>query len=137
MSLSDALLNDLSLLFKKETRIWVVYLFGSRAREDFTETSDYDFAFLTAETLSLDEQVDLNVSIMKILKSDQVDFVFLEKAPIILKYEVLSEGKIIYKKSDVSDEQLNSIELSVYREYFHTEKYRKLQREALKETFFK
>lgn len=133
MDLSPAQLKCLEEIFQADPRLLLVYLFGSRAQKTSTQQSDYDLAFLTQLPLSLNDRADLNVKVMKALGSDRVDFTFLAEAPILLKYEIISQGRSLYSRLGIN--QVNDLELSIYREYFHTERFRRLQRQQLRETF--
>ncbi len=135
MSMDQSQKESLIRLFQADARILSVYLFGSRARGEATAESDFDLAFLTKGPLTLEEQADLNTKVMMLLGNDRVDFTFLTEAPILLRYEILSDGKLLY--SSLAQEAVNAFELSTYREYFHTERFRRLQSESLREAFSK
>ncbi len=133
MNLSTVQHASLKGIFAKDPQILLVYLFGSRARNQAVQESDFDLGLLTQSPFSLDRQADLNLKVMRALQSDRIDFVFMNEAPILLKYEVVGEGKLIH--STLDQEAVDRYEMSIYREYFHTERFRELQLKQLKETF--
>lgn len=127
--------------FKKEDRftalkeylntrseINLVYLFGSQARGEQTESSDTDIAVLFTENCA-SLTCDQILSEMARHINGAVDVVPLNGASSLLKYEVVSDGQLIYKR--LSDLDLIRFELSVYREYYHFERMRQLQLENL------
>lgn len=76
------------------------YLFGSRAGQDFYPNSDIDLAVIfskfsgTKHDLAL--EVEMHDAFAEILKPLEVDLLFLQKAPIYLKFDVIKNGKVIY-----------------------------------------
>jgi len=76
----------------------LAYLFGSRARGDAREDSDYDIAVLTSGDVSIVDVIRLAVEIAEALEAppDKIDVVVLNKADKIVKARILKEGKLIY-----------------------------------------
>jgi len=76
----------------------LAYLFGSRARGDAREDSDYDIAVLTSGDASIVDVIRLAVEIAEALEAppDKIDVVVLNKADKIVKARILKEGKLIY-----------------------------------------
>ena len=80
-----------------------LYLFGSRARGEERPTSDYDYAVLTREGghrkggplyMAL---YDLLAEISpRTLANDVIDIVFLEDAPLELRFHVVRYGQVLY-----------------------------------------
>lgn len=106
----------------------LVYLFGSQARGEQTESSDTDIAVLFTENCA-SLTCDQILSEMARHVSGAVDVVSLNDASSLLKYEVISDGQLIYKR--LSGLDVARFELSVYREYYHFERMRRLQLENL------
>jgi len=77
----------------------VVYLFGSQATGKTNKLSDIDIGVLFKENLSdstcFDLRVKMTADLSGISKTDQVDVVNLEKAPIALRYSAISPKKEI------------------------------------------
>lgn len=93
-------------LFKKYPSIISAYLFGSRARGNNTPSSDYDFSVhLDEKRLSRKKYTDVKLKIMadlnRALKTDKIDVVVLNDAPILLKHRILKDRKVIFCRSDL------------------------------------
>ena len=76
------------------------YLFGSRAGENYYQDSDMDLAVVfdsySPEKHNLDLEIEIQDTVSEILAPLEVDLLFLQKAPIYLKFTVIKNGKIIY-----------------------------------------
>lgn len=73
------------------------YLFGSRARGEATENSDYDIALYFLDGYK--ETFQLSVDITKVLQA-QIDIVVLNTVQNeVLKYGVFTEGALLYEKN--------------------------------------
>jgi predicted nucleotidyltransferase len=78
-------------------RSWRSYCFGSRARGDYVEDSDWDIAILASQSLKEEELEDIVNEIAKNfgIPVDRVDLVDLSQAPNELIYKVLRDGKTL------------------------------------------
>lgn len=101
-SLFDELKERLTPLFLKDPRIIVGYLFGSSAQGITHKRSDIDLAILLAfgKNFTLDDLLDLEVNITLALKTERYDLIVANKAPLILKFRIISTGKLIYIAND-------------------------------------
>lgn len=90
-------------VFSKYPTIITAYLFGSRARGSFSPISDYDFAVQlndkTDKKTYTDLKLDLIGDLCRVLKTDEVDVVILNEAPILLKHRVLKDRKVLFCRS--------------------------------------
>ena len=113
---------------KTRPEIKLVYLFGSRARGEAGLKSDTDLAVLFYEGTpsELQDQIAHDIAIRL---DTEADVVGLNEASPLLKYEVISDGRLLYQGA--SDEEVINFELGIYREYYHTERIRRMQFEAL------
>ena len=80
------------------------YIFGSRARGAITPLSDIDIAmFIDTDKASLDlfelRLRELN-ALYQLLKTDKIDLIFLNEAPLELSYRVLREGILIVERNE-------------------------------------
>ena len=82
--------------------ILLAYLFGSRARGDAREESDYDFAVLFGRAVGVLEEVELAVEVADSLgvPADKVDVVSLDKAGLDFAFKVVREGELIYARDE-------------------------------------
>ena len=92
-------------IFNKYPQIISAYLFGSRAREDFSSISDYDFAVQVDEKIPKTSYTDLKLNLIgdlcHNLKTDAVDVVVLNEAPLLLKHRILRDRKVLFCRSQL------------------------------------
>lgn len=98
----ETLSKTLNASFSKYKEVDVAYLFGSRARGDFTEESDLDFAILLSKSfedpynlvrLINDLATTLNV------KDEKINLIILNDTHLEMTYRVVSEGVLIFERS--------------------------------------
>jgi len=91
-------------IFSEDKRIICAYLFGSSATGMVHKRSDLDLAILLdpekVKTFCLDDLLNLEVKLTLALKTERYDFVVCNKASLILKFRIISTGKIIYNIND-------------------------------------
>lgn len=107
------------------------YLFGSFALGTYTPLSDIDIAVLFDKDLSQEivEELENEIldGLMKIFKTDEIDLVVLNSAPLSVRYGVLETAKIIYcsnieKTVDFQTEVVSKyLDIKPYREEFYRE----------------
>ncbi|MCK4554081.1 nucleotidyltransferase domain-containing protein [Candidatus Parcubacteria bacterium] len=96
------------------------YVFGSQATGKTTKLSDYDFAVLLSdkvpEKLYGDYQIKIISELLRLVKSDHIDLIILnnKKTPLLLKYNVIKEGKILFEKN--KSKRVN-IEVNILRRW--------------------
>lgn len=92
-NLQKVLLNDKELIFG--------YVFGSYGMNKSSPLSDIDLAFyILPDKDCFEKKLALMEQITSILKTDEVDIVILNKAPIVLCYQVLKTGRLIFSKDE-------------------------------------
>lgn len=96
--------------------VLLAYLFGSQAAGTAGPQSDYDVALLVRNP-SLDMQARLAHEIGAILGTDQVDVVFLNRAPVELAYAVIAQGRLLYERSVAERVEFEAKVLSMYADY--------------------
>jgi len=112
----------------KQAKIPFAYLFGSRAEGTAYETSDYDLA-IYAEEMSLDQLTELREDLSVLVYPLEVDLILLNKASIMLRFEIISRGKTLYYEDE---EQMTDFEEIIIRDYLDFEPfYRKFIEELL------
>lgn len=99
----------------------MIYLFGSRAAEDYRSDSDYDMAFLPAKALSSLELFNLTSDLSYELSAD-VDLIDLLVADEVIKNIVVNEGKLIYASSQ---KKVDEFELAVVSSYLDLNYFRR------------
>ena len=106
--------------------IVVSYLFGSQATQRATPLSDYDFAVAFSSRVKLAQypryKLQLTTKLLRINNAPWVDLVVLNdvKTPLLLKFNIIKEGRVIYEKNKKERQQLEcDILLKWYdQEYF-------------------
>ena len=111
----------------KGKTIKLIYGFGSYFGGNFREDSDIDIAFFEeGASLSPEDFWELQNHLSNLLKRD-VDLIDLNKAPIVLKFQIVSEGQNIF----CSSENAKAVfETYIYSAYYHFQEER---REILKD----
>ena len=78
---------------KKQERVKLAYLFGSVAEGKEGKLSDVDLAFFLDESLSKKErfnlQLKLTSELTSILKTDRIDLICMNDAPISHNHEII------------------------------------------------
>lgn len=101
-------------LFNRHPEIIAVILFGSYKTPFYNERSDLDFGLFFDRPVDLSTELNIEVEISELLRTDQIDLVNLNKAPLLLKYNVVASGKIIFESDN---EKTSDFLEKVYNEY--------------------
>jgi uncharacterized protein len=110
------LLPDAFEYLRSEEDILFAYLFGSLVDGKAGPLSDVDIAVYLAEKVSFAEKkLELLGNLADILKTDEIDLVVLNKAPLTLKMKILENKRIIVDKVPFLRHRYESLTL---REYF-------------------
>jgi uncharacterized protein len=101
---------------RSDEDILFAYLFGSLARRKAGPLSDVDIAVYCREPLSLPEKkLEILGNLVEILKTDEIDLVLLNRAPLTLRMKILEHKKIIVDKLPFLRHRYESLTM---REYF-------------------
>ena len=122
-------LTILSNIFKKYKGIKAVYLFGSHATGKTHNESDIDLAIVPDNSSVKEKKLEILTELARHGFCD-VDLVFLDVNDIIMKFEAVSNNKIIYQTTDFNHGEYFS---KVLRQYFDFVPYLNVQRQAYKE----
>lgn len=112
----------------KENDVVLAYLFGSRVRGNHNKMSDYDIAILFSVDLNIDEQAKLkdkiSIELDKILNSETDVFILRGTNNILLKFNAVFRGTVIYSK----DNRIRFAEENkIMKEYEDTKFMRQIQ----------
>ncbi|MDD4802476.1 MAG: nucleotidyltransferase domain-containing protein [Syntrophomonas sp.] len=93
-------LPDLIRFFRNREEVLAAYLYGSYGSEYQTNLSDVDIAILLAssEQADLDYQLDLSAHLADIIREEDIDVLILNRASIVMQFEVLSTGKLLFER---------------------------------------
>lgn len=129
-----ASLNRLSEVLGRYSNVVAAYIFGSRARGDFREDSDWDIGVLISQEFTANSFLDFLEELREALEVDfeKLNPVILNDADIDLAFQALSEGKLIYE----SNEDLRSdLEVDIIKRYIDAKPLLELRRKKLEEIY--
>jgi len=102
--------------------ILFAYLFGSLARKKAGPLSDVDIAVYCREGFVLPEKkLELLGNLMNILKTDEIDVIMLNKAPLALRMKILERKKIIVDKEPLIRHRYESLTMRQYFDFSYKE----------------
>jgi len=109
---------------EKQECVRVAYLFGSHAKGRVGPLSDVDIAVLLDGRLDKQERFDLRLKLINgvssILKTDKLDVVVMNDAPLLLNYNIIREGRVLDSKDEAERVRFENHVLSRYldRRYY-------------------
>lgn len=110
-----ALLPEVEYYLRKRGDVLFGYLFGSFARGKTTALSDVDIAVYLSGSVFSEKRIDIIGDLMDILKTEEVDLVILNTAPVALRMRILRNKRLL---ADMSPFVRHSFESSTIRSYF-------------------
>jgi hypothetical protein len=115
-------------IFANYKKIDAVYLFGSQLTGKLRHESDIDLGIITEDENFKKRKLD----ILEDLATEgfcNVDLVFLDEADITLKFEIIHNNHIIYKKPGFDQGKIFSDTIRKYLDFYY---YLELQRKSYK-----
>ncbi len=125
-------LEGIKAFWEENKDIFLVYLFGSLVER--RNANDVDLAILFNTKPSYERITELFEKLYKLLSTQKIDIVNLNRAGPCLKFDIIRSGRLLYMK-DTST--LNTFEIKVIKEHMDTEYLRKVQRWFLREKALK
>jgi uncharacterized protein len=119
---------------EKDTDIVALYAFGSLATGDLKPLSDLDFGILVSSKLGkkkrFDKHLDLIGKFNEVFRTDEVDLVIMNDAPMRFSHNIIKSGKLLYcsNRTELSNFIEKTIKLYLDFRYF---------RDAFDDTFLK
>ncbi len=105
--------NKLMDFLSKQDNVKLAYLFGSAASGKAGKLSDIDIAVMLDESLGKKEGFDLQLrlisDISSILKTDKIDLVVINDAPLSLKFEIIKYLDRRYYEKRAASEFLKKV----------------------------
>jgi predicted nucleotidyltransferase len=90
------------IFHEQQHHFMFVYLFGSRARKDHSESSDLDIAVYVKENIKqdyFDIKSDLYLKLSRVLKINHIDIVVMNQCRnLMLLDNIITHGQLIYEK---------------------------------------
>ncbi|WP_027309081.1 nucleotidyltransferase domain-containing protein [Caloramator sp. ALD01] len=129
-------LDELKNVFSQcKDKIVVAYLFGSAHRRQVTPLSDVDIAILINkdyEDIINEIEEKLYEDLVRCLKTDEIDLVCLNRAPLSVQYGVIKDKEILYfsDKQKVVDYETsvitNYLDIKPIRDFLNLEFLKKV-----------
>lgn len=115
----DPFLPALLNYFAGKKDILAAYLYGSYGTEAQTPLSDVDLAVLLApETKrTLFKQIEIESDIAKICRSDEINVLLLNDAPLFLQFKVISAGRLLYERDAEAISKFQEIICKLYADF--------------------
>ncbi|KPV62990.1 MAG: Nucleotidyltransferase domain protein [Candidatus Bathyarchaeota archaeon BA2] len=120
----DVEIDEVKAFLEGQKHVRVTYLFGSYAKGKVGPLSDVDIAVLLDGRLDKQESFDLRLrlinGISSILKTDKLDVVVMNNAPLLLNYNIISQGRVLDSKDELERAMFETRILSRYldRRYY-------------------
>ncbi len=112
----NLLLPDVREYLDKHLKVVFAYLFGGLARGKVSPLSDVDIAIYMVEDAEItQEKLEILGKLNEILKTDEVDLVILNTAPLPLAARIIKNKIILVDKMPFKRHAFESL---VIREYF-------------------
>jgi len=86
---------DITHIAARYPSLKLLLLFGSRARNDATESSDWDFGYIADRDF---DSVPLLTDLVLHFGTDRVDLVDLTRANGLLRFRAAQDGKVLFEK---------------------------------------
>ena len=113
--------EKLRKFFESRQEVQFAVLFGSLAKGTPSILSDVDVAVMVApqfrDTSPYGYQAGLTADLMGELKRNDVDVIILNKAPILLKYQILRYGKFIHIRDKQARIQFQIDTINQYEDF--------------------
>jgi len=120
----DLKINKVKAFLKEQEHVKVAYLFGSRAEGKAGPLSDFDIAILLDRHRDKREIFDYRLKLLNdlsfILKTRKLDVVIMNNAPLLLNYNIIKEGRVLYCRDELERVRFETYVLSRYldRKYY-------------------
>jgi len=105
LSKIDKIIDEL----KKDKKVEAVYLFGSYAKGDVKPFSDIDICVITERNISKQVKEEILSN-----SSEKIDISIFWDLPLVIRFRVIKEGKLLYKKDDL---KLQRIKIDTFNSY--------------------
>lgn len=113
--------NEVLEIFQKNSKVLVVYLFGSFAINREKAGSDIDFAILLDSRFSKQDQFKTEMflldELINTLNSQAIDLLCLNTATIEMQYEIITSGRVIHVKNETERIFFETITIMKYLDF--------------------
>ena len=133
-SRAQEIIGVLSPVLRASKAVLFAYLFGSSATGKTHRHSDVDIAVTLSNKIPAKRFLAWRLAMLpklcSVLKTDNVDLVVLNDAPLVLRYEIVSSGKIAL---NAKPKQELEFRLRTMDEYFDTAPMRAMFRRVMQQ----
>jgi hypothetical protein len=120
----EELLPEAYAYLRDDEDVLFAYLFGSLAREKTGLLSDVDIAVYCREGASFPEKkLEILGNLMNILKTDEIDLVVLNRAPLALRMSILENKRVIVDRAPLIRHQYESLTMRQYFDFSYRESF--------------
>lgn len=137
MHLTSDQKQEISKELQRHSQIFGAYLFGSQAKGITGPLSDIDIGLIMDPKLAGAKRQTLLTSIFQdlnhLLKTDFIDLIDLERAPVLLRYRAMTEGIPFFANDQrfVNDFLIHTVKLfEDFRPHLETQKHLVLKKIA-------
>jgi predicted nucleotidyltransferase len=118
--------RELLKILEEQKYIKLTYLFGSVANGNQGKLSDVDIAVLLDDSLSKKERFDLQLKLIgdlsAILKTNNLDLIIMNDAPLSLRYEIIKANYPLFIRNEGEKIDFEAKILSAYLDRRYYEK---------------
>jgi uncharacterized protein len=120
----EELLAEAYEYLRADKDILFAYLFGSLARKKAGPLSDVDIAVYCGEGSSFPEKkLEILGNLANVLKTDEIDLVMLNRAPLALRMKILENKKVIVDKAPLIRHRYESMTMRQYFDFSYKESF--------------
>ena len=119
----SALIHRLKGYFKSRKDVLFSYLFGSFAYGRTTPLSDVDVAVYVDGEDFAEKRLEILGNLVEILKTDDVDLVILNRAPLPLRMRVLQKKVLLVDNDPFARHDFESATIRSYLDFSKIEKF--------------
>ena len=114
----EHLLPKAELCLQSRSDISFAYLFGSLSKDEPKPLSDVDIAvFFSAGNLNADKKIEILGDLTDHLKTDEIDLVVLNTAPLPMRMRVLKSGKLLVDNAPFERHKYESLTIRQYLDF--------------------
>ncbi|QTA79213.1 Nucleotidyl transferase [Desulfonema limicola] len=124
------LLPDAALYFQKRKDVLFAYLFGSMASGTCNMLSDIDIAVYLKKRKLSEKRLEIMGDLADIFKTDEIDLVILNTAPLSLQMRILKQRKVLADNNPFFRHKYESYTMRAYFDFSKLE-HRILERRFL------
>jgi predicted nucleotidyltransferase len=96
-SADPAVVERVGMVARGQSGLELLLLFGSRARGDASERSDWDFGYVARPDF---DPLELSARLVEVLGTDRVDLADLNRAGALVRFRAARDGLVVFAAND-------------------------------------